>query len=61
MTRFAPWNPSMGKSEEEYKNEIREINKKWLEGGRDDSRGYTSDDDERRYALLTGDYSGLSR
>ena len=25
MTRFAPWNPSMGKSEEEYKNEVSSL------------------------------------
>ena len=61
MTRFAPWNPSMGKSEEEYENEIREINQELMGGGRDDSRGYTNDDDERRYALLTGKDSSIPR
>ncbi len=61
MTRFRQWDPSMGKSEEEYENEIREINQELMGGGRDDSRGYTNDNDERRYALLTGKDSSIPR
>ena len=53
MTRFRQWDPSMGKSEEEYENEIREINNEIYK-----PRG--GDRDAERYALLTGDYSGLS-
>ena len=47
MTRFRQWDPSMGMSEDEYKNEIREINNKWLEGDRNyGSRGDANDDRE---------------
>jgi len=47
MTRFRQWDPSMGMSEEEYKNEIREINNETYK-----PRG--GDRDAERYALLTG-------